>query len=126
MKPLLMLAKSGLSPATSDKEVVQAALEVWYGKEVDVALFANLTDNEKRTAGYLLDRLSRFNCVEPKRKKMLQALCQSLSGQVAVLNSEHPVDAVAHSWGMNTDLKPFRSALLPYQTRQYQRTHNAA
>lgn len=127
MQQLKMLSQKRLS-AAQPEEVVATALEVWFGETTPTLseLFM-MSNHEQATAGYLLDRLSRFNCVSVDRKYQYQQLCQALFNRLKPYpNSTDDVDVLASRWGLSSDLKPFRHHLLPYQTRDYQRRRKAS
>src|SRR5690606_10086173 len=121
MNSLYAVAQKGLDKA-SPEEVREVAVSVWHQRFTPS--FSELTDVEAlRTAGYLVDFLSRFHCVEPARKQELQALVSSLKARLpmppSAPESRHKVDRLAQEWGLSSDLKPFLKSITPYQTRQY-------
>ena len=121
MNSLLNVAHKGLDCAT-DQEVVKAALEVWHQGYVPV--LSGLPLEELRLAGYLVDRLSRFNCLSAEQKRELQATASEAKANLPERMSRERVDSLAKSWGLDHDLRPFMKALLPFQTRHYTRGLN--
>ncbi|MDF0749897.1 hypothetical protein NLU14_06605 [Marinobacter sp. 71-i] len=103
----------------TDQEVVKAALEVWH--QGYVPTLSGLPLEERRLAGYLVDRLSRFNCLSAAQKKELQAVASEAKANLPERVSRERVDGLARSWGLDYDLRPFMKALLPFQTRHYKR-----
>src|SRR5690606_25601123 len=82
MNSFYSVAQKGLDKA-SPEEVREVAVSVWH--QQFTPSFSELTDLEAlRTAGYLVDFLSRFHCVEPARKQELQVDRKSTR-----LNSSH-------------------------------------
>lgn len=118
MNSLLYVAHKGLDRVT-DQEVVNAALEVWHRGYVPT--LSGLPLEERRLAGYLVDRLSRFNCLTPEHKKELQSVAVEAKTNLPLRLSRQRVDGLAKSWGLDYDLRPFMKSLLPFQTRHYKR-----
>lgn len=112
------LSKKGLSDATP-QQVVQTALELWHKNYLPS--LTGLSGENKRVAGYLLDRLSRFNCLSAERKAKLQEVAQSARADVPHRESQLKVDSLAKQWGLDYDLRPFMKDLLPLQTRNFKR-----
>ncbi|WP_328188805.1 hypothetical protein [Marinobacter sp. OP 3.4] len=102
-----------------DQEVVKAALEVWH--QGYVPRLSGLPPEERRLAGYLVDRLSRFNRLSAEQKKGLQTVAAETKAKLPERLSRERVDGLAKSWGLDHDLRPFMKALLPFQTRHYKR-----
>ena len=118
MNSLLNVAHKGLDRVT-DQEVVKAALEVWH--QGYVPTLSGLPLEERRLAGYLVDRLSRFNCLSAEQKKELQTVASDAKANLPERLSRERVDGLARSWGLDHDLRPFMKALLPFQPRHYKR-----
>ncbi|WP_322002300.1 hypothetical protein [Marinobacter alexandrii] len=118
MAALLNVARKGLKNSSAD-EVVTAAVEVWHKRYLPN--LSGLSVDEQRVAGYLVDRLSRFNCLSLEQKKLLQGVAAKAKQNVPKRVSHSRVDALAKNWGLEEDLKPFMPALMPYQTRHYKR-----
>lgn len=118
MRVFLDVVQKGLGRASS-QEVAQVALELWYKNYLPS--LTGLSAEDKRVAGYLVDRLSRFNCLEPEQKAKLQKVAASVKADLPHRVSTVKVDAVAKEWGLDHDLRPFMKDLLPLQTRHYKR-----
>ena len=118
MRVFLEIAQKGLERASS-QEVTQVALELWYQNYLPS--LAGLSVEDKRVAGYLVDRLSRFNCLVPEQKAKLQEVAASVKAVLPPRVSTVKVDAVAKEWGLDHDLRPFMKDLLPLQTRHFKR-----
>ncbi|MFL1467791.1 hypothetical protein [Marinobacter sp. HN1S83] len=119
MSAFLELSKKGLSDATA-QEVMRAALELWHKNYLPS--LSGLSVEDKRVAGYLLDRLSRFNCLSAEQKTKLQEVAQSAKADVPHRESQLKVDTLAKQWGLDYDLRPFMKDLLPLQTRHFKRS----
>lgn len=103
----------------SDVEIVVRA--VWGGRVEFNGLLDNLGDRELRRAGYLIDKLSRFNCVTGDYLEGLKKVLRMLSSMLGVCNEDlrmaRGVESMAVKWGLQEDLKLEIRALLRYQTR---------
>lgn len=82
MNSLLNVAYKGLDHVT-DQEVVKAALEVWH--QGYVPTLSGLPLEARRLAGYLVDPLSRFNCLSAEKKKELQTVGSDASAGLSVV-----------------------------------------
>ena len=118
MSAFLELSKKGLSDA-KPQVVVQTALELWHKSYLPS--LTGLSVESKRVAGYLLDRLSRFNCLSAEQKAKLQEVAYSVRADVPHRESQLKVDSLAKQWGLDYDLRPFMKDLLPLQTRHFKR-----
>ncbi|WP_407277589.1 hypothetical protein U5817_13055 [Aromatoleum evansii] len=97
----------------------EVAERLWYAGEVPN--LAKVPANLRPDAGYLVDRLARFN-VLPKERK-LQVLSAVRQYQPASPTPAADVtgrkDPLAVAWGASMDLTSRLGELMPYQTRQY-------
>lgn len=103
--------------ANADHTLLRETAErLWYTCEVpDLAL---LPASHRAEAGYLVDRLARFNLLTKSRKlQILAALRPYRPG--AAKSETHLKDPLAAAWGSSMDLTSRLGELMPYQTRQY-------
>lgn len=136
---LELLGRSPLNQADNDT-LISAAQEVWYthsSLESEIRFFLTRSPNEVavRRAGYLLEKLTRFSCLSDERAtETLSSLGLLLKQFRNVKNVGYSQgtrlrdrrDELAASWGLNEGLGLKVQALLPYQTRHYAATRNAA
>jgi hypothetical protein len=110
----------------SAAEFKPIALAIWY--EVYTPNLDGLQPDELRKAGYLVDRLMRFNCVSDDRKLELMKLVQDvkhnlhLSNEMPTVLSSVNVEPLARTWYLREDISHVIQPLLEYQTRHY--THH--
>ncbi|MEM8718370.1 MAG: hypothetical protein AAGE84_03545 [Cyanobacteria bacterium P01_G01_bin.39] len=105
----------------SAEDLKPIALAVWHE---DYA--PNLNDmelHELQRAGYVVDRLMRFNCVSNDRKRELMGLVKDVKEtlpqeSLKILVSQN-VEPLARKWNLSEDISRAIQALLPYQTRHY-------
>lgn len=72
-------------------------------------------------AGYLLDKLTRYHCLDKSRKSLLrETLLPALEQQKGEPLASPARDMLVRRWGVMNDLKCEFRSLLPYQTRHYQ------
>ena len=117
--------KKAVSASLSDltaEDLKPIALAVWhedYTPNIDA-----LNLEEKRKAGYLIDRLMRFSCVADWRKQELVKLVQQLRDATVEYFSNKPLseEKMAAKWNLSEDIAEALQKLLPYQTRHY--VHN--
>ena len=119
MNDFFKVTKKGLALASTE-EVVRLALSLWH--ERFLPSFSGMDLEEKRTAGYMVDFLSRFECVDQEQKLRLRELADAAKQELPRRTSQSRVDSLARDWGLDNDLRPFTKALLPYQTRHYRRS----
>lgn len=104
------------------EDVKTVALGLWY--EDFTPDFTQLPQTNLQSqfrAGYLVDRLLRYNCVSDERKKTLFANVTALKAHLKPTANDNPqVEPLAKNWGLDQDLKRLAKELLPYQTRHYQ------
>lgn len=109
--------------SASFDDVKVVALAVWHENFVPVV--KGLSDSAKKAAGYLVDKLMRFNCVSNELKKQLGVLLESLKNTVVTSPAnmkKKGCEKLAQSWGLVSDLKLQVRQLLEFQTRHY--VHN--
>ncbi|WML91707.1 hypothetical protein RCF98_05055 [Thiothrix lacustris] len=105
------------------EDVKTVALGLWYQDFIPDFTQLPVTNlQSQRRAGYLVDRLLRYNCVSDERKRALFADVTALKIHLKPAASTKPnVELLAKNWGLDQDLKRLAKELLPYQTRHYQR-----
>lgn len=105
------------------EDVKAVALGLWYQDFIPDFTQLPVTNlQSQRRAGYLVDRLLRYNGVSDERKKALFADVTALKIHLKPAASTKPnVEPLAKNWGLDQDLKRLAKELLPYQTRHYQR-----
>jgi hypothetical protein len=105
----------------SVEELKPIALGVWHEDYTPELNDMNLVELQK--AGYLIDRLMRYNCVSVDRKIELLGLVkdikQNLPQETQAVSSLRNVDPVAKKWNLKEDVSRLISSLLEYQTRHY-------
>ncbi len=110
--PLATLSAEDLKPI---------ALAVWH--EDYAPNLNNMELHELQKAGYVVDRLMRFNCVSNERKRELMGLVknvkQALPEESLCVSSSQDVEPLARKWNLSEDISRAIQALLPYQTRHY-------
>ncbi|MBV1843607.1 hypothetical protein KSX29_23670 [Photobacterium ganghwense] len=80
----------------------------------------HLTDFSAQAAGYVVDKLMRFNCVSQELKRRLCELVARLRATVKISPVEvKGCDKLAQQWGLMCDLKLQVRQLLEFQTRHY-------
>lgn len=109
------IARQGF--ARADAALLRKLAErLWYGRSVPD--LSKVQEEYRRDAGYLVDRLTRFNVVKVTRKqKVLAALTPFKPANANPSQSYR--DALASAWGASAELTPRLAELLPYQTREY-------
>lgn len=96
------------------------ALGIWY--ENYTPNLDNLQPDQLQKAGYLIDRLMRFNCVSDTRSLLLfQLICDipTTLFNTTPLPSNINVESLARKWNLNEDISHLIQPLLPFQTRHY-------
>lgn len=118
------IISSSFSDLKSEK-LKQIALAIWY--EDFTPNVSHLDSSQVPKAGYLIYRLSRYNCVSSSRKLALLGLVNNLRSQLNQ-NPEHHhnydedgknIEPLAISWGLSEDVSHLMPSLLVYQTRHY-------
>lgn len=113
------LVSSDLEKASFD-DVKTVALAMWYDNFVPQV--GNLSANDAKTAGYVVDKLMRFNCVPQDTKEKLMEFVQQQKSSLQTLSDSlqgSSKDKLAVSWGLCSDLRQQVKDLLPLQTRHY-------
>lgn len=106
--------------ARVDAELLREVAErLWYADEVPD--LAEVPAKLRPDAGYLVDRLARFNVLPKEQKlRLLSAVRQyqplPSPPQAEVADRKDPL---AVAWGASMDLTSRLGELMPYQTRQY-------
>lgn len=106
--------------ARVDAELLREVAErLWYADEVPD--LAEVPAKLRPDAGYLVDRLARFNVLPKEQKlRLLSAVRQyqplPSPPQAGVGDRKDPL---AVAWGASMDLTSRLGELMPYQTRQY-------
>lgn len=114
------LVKNPNKPTTGDS-LKRVALAVWY--ENFVPEVNALNGHDASQAGYLLDRLTRYYCLEKSQKNYLRTqLLPNLKNRRLTL-SGNVSDQLAKEWGASFELKQEFRELLPYQRRSYKHNH---
>lgn len=105
----------------SAEDLKPIALAVWHE---DYA--PNLNDmnlDELKKAGYVVDRLMRFNCVSNDRKlelmRLVKGIKQTLPQESLTVSVSQDVEPLARKWNLSEDISCAIQVLLPYQTRHY-------
>jgi len=117
--------KKAVSASLNDltaEDLKPIALAVWH--EDYTPNISDLSLEEKRKAGYLLDRLMRFSCVADWRKRELVKLVKQLRDATVEYFTDKPLseEKLAAKWNLSEDVAEALQELLPYQTRHY--AHN--
>ena len=100
-------------------------MAIWY--EEFTPDVSHIDFSQVSKAGYLIERLLRYNCVSPSRKLTLFNLVNNLRCQPnETPKPPHDYDAdsdniepLAISWGLNEDISHLMPSVLVYQTRHY-------
>ncbi len=113
------VARQGLMRAPFDL-LRSVAEHLWY--ERDVPDLSKVAPELRPDAGYLVDRLARFNVLAKDQKlKVLDALAPYQPSNPPTSDSKDPL---AIKWGASADITMRLSELMPYQTRQYAASRN--
>lgn len=100
------------------------ALAVWY--QDFVPSVDSFNGQEAGLAGYVLDKLTRYNCLSSEKKSYLRThLLSELERKKAALflGETNSKDMLAKQWGTPVDLKKEFRSLLPYQKRHFQHSN---
>jgi hypothetical protein len=96
------------------------ALGIWY--ENYTPNLDNLHPYQLQKAGYLIDRLMRFNCVSDTRSRILFQLISDIPTTLlntTPLSLNMNVESLARKWNLNEDISHLIQPLLPFQSRHY-------
>jgi hypothetical protein len=99
------------------------ALALWYENFVpDVKTFKGV---DAAQAGYLLDKLTRYNCLEHSQKDLLrsQLLSQLKQKKGNTSPTTNSRDMLVKEWGASVELKSEFRGLVNYQRRSYKSSH---
>lgn len=118
-------AQSSFERLVMDEKDVERAAHL---KTVALALWrhgfipevGHFTGEQACVAGYVLDRLSRFNCVPLQVKENVDVTLGKLrliSFEVRKIKSGDSADQLAQIWCVSSILKPYRGMLLALQRR---------
>ena len=93
------------------------AMAVWYQKFVpDVSQYR---DGLAAQAGFLLDKLTRYNCMSKEQKEVVREPLRTLKAQSVAVPSSNSLDSLANAWGVSYSFSNEFRSLLPLQTRHY-------
>ena len=111
----------------SSEDLKPIALGFWH--EGYTPELRNLSLEERKKAGYLIDRFRGYNCIPKTQKRELANLVkevrQSLSEVNEVVdlgNNADNLEPLAQTWNLDEDVSHLISPLLQYQTRHYVHT----
>lgn len=93
------------------------ALAIWY--ENFIPETKHLKKQEAAEAGYILDRLTRYNCLNSEQKIIIRSKLKSLEKEIDNNHKILHTDKLAIFWGVERTLKQEFRNLLPYQRRSY-------
>ncbi len=118
------VVRSPLGTLASD-ELKPVALALWH--ENYVPNLDNLNhESELQKAGYLIDFMSSFNCVDESRQRELMRLTNEIKSTLSELlelsrqcEAEFSEDELAQEWCLKEDATEAVYDLLEYQTRHY-------
>jgi len=102
-------------------DVKMLALAIWYeGFIPDITAVPETYTNQ---AGYLIDKLMRYSCVNSNQKSKLRDVRNALNAKRKVGEKSYQArDQLAREWGLSYDINHHAHQLLPYQRRHYQYT----
>ena len=112
------MARSGF--AHVEPELLREVAErLWYEREVPN--LAEVPAKLRPDAGYLVDKLARFNVLPKERKLRLLAAVRKYqpSSPAPRVDVAGRKDPLAVAWGASMNLTSRLGELMPYQTRQY-------
>lgn len=97
----------------------EVAERLWYAGEVPN--LAEVPAQLRPDAGYLVDRLARFNVLPKEQKLRLLSAVRQYQPPPSTPKAEvaDRKDPLAVAWGASMDLTSRLGELMPYQTRQY-------
>lgn len=110
--------------STASESLKLLALAVWY--QDFVPSVDSFDGQEVGLAGYVLDKLTRYNCLSSEKKSYLRThLLSELERKKAALflGESNSKDMLAKQWGTSVDLKKEFRSLLPYQKRHFQHSN---
>lgn len=112
------LVKDPSKPNTGES-LKLVALALWYGDFVPNV--ENFTGMNAAKAGYIIDKLTRYNCIERSKKNFLRSQLLSLLKQKkrSFVSTNNSRDMLVTKWGVSVDLKHEFRDLMNYQRRSY-------
>lgn len=108
---------------TTGESLKLVALALWY--QDFVPSVDSFNGQDVGLAGYVLDKLTRYNCLSSEKKSYLRThLLSELERKKAALflGESSSQDMLAKQWGTSVDLKKEFRGLLPYQKRHFQQS----
>jgi hypothetical protein len=102
------------------KDFKSIALGIWY--EDYTPNLDNLESHQLQKAGYIIDRLMRFNCVSKERYLVLLELMSSIPITLVTIKTDltnNNIESLAIKWNLNEDISHLVQTVLPFQTRHY-------
>lgn len=112
---LAELARQGVA-RVSPMVLKQVAEGLWYEKKVPD--LNRVPARYRRDAGYVVDRLLRFNVLSKEQKLVVLRALEPFKPKDAK-SSRACRDPLAQAWGAQADLTSRFPELMPLQTRQY-------
>lgn len=98
------------------------ALAIWY--ERFVPNFTTIPKEYLHQAGYLVDKLMRYSCVEANQKSKLRDVCTALRAKSTNRGKTFQArDQLARDWGVSYDINHHARRLLKFQKRHYKHVH---
>ena len=101
------------------EELKTIAIALWHKNYLPS--ISNLDSLQKKRAGYLIDRLMRYNCVSKSQKlellSLVKILHNNLTPEISATNFN--VESLAMRWGLDEDISDLMPEILQYQTRHY-------
>lgn len=110
---------------TASESLKSVALALWY--QDFVPSVDSFEGQDVVLAGYVLDKLTRYNCLGAEKKAYLRTrLLSELEKKAAHFYAESSSkDMLAKQWGTSVDLKKEFRGLLAYQKRHFQPSNSA-
>ena len=113
----------GQNEASSFEDLKTIAIAIWY--EEFIPQIDELEGKEAAQAGFILDKLSRYNCISVANKMLIRdTLLPLLEQKKHGYCYKGNVDILAKKWGANFEMKKQFKSILPYQRRTYQHKRN--
>lgn len=109
---------------TASESLKLVALALWY--QDFVPSVDSFDGKDVGLAGYVLDKLTRYNCLNSEKKAYLRThlLSELERKKAAFFSAENSSkDMLAKQWGTSVDLKKEFRGLLPYQKRHFQHSN---
>ncbi len=112
------LVKTPDKPSVGES-LKSVALAIWYDNFIpDVK---SLKGIDAAQAGYVLDKLTRYNCIETTQKGLLrtQLLSELKQNKGSSVTQNNARDMLVQEWGARVELKKEFRGLMGYQRRSY-------